>query len=185
VLGARPVPQEPGPAAIEARARSRTRSLAVVPAKMPVWSSRAWGPCKAASRHGPRTAQPAQMAFAWAAWAAWGAWPGSGKNSSGSTSLSETPRRQASWPELGGRLVGSCWRACQSWAIRSPAVAGPARRGRAAGRCCAGRRPAPRQVVEAAAARDRGPRGSSSGVPPRRPAGSVHHRSLPYWFPQA
>src|SRR5512132_1934403 len=35
---------------------------------MPLWSSRAWGPCNAASRQGPRTAQPAQTCLAAAAW---------------------------------------------------------------------------------------------------------------------
>jgi hypothetical protein len=56
------------PSAIDARLRRATRCLAVVPAKMPVWSSWACGPCSAASRHGPRTTQPAQTCLAAAAW---------------------------------------------------------------------------------------------------------------------
>ena len=54
--------------------------------------------------------------------------------------------------------------------MRSPAVDGPARSSAAAGRYCAGRHPALGRAGRAAAARRRGPRGSSSGVPPRRPA---------------
>ena len=97
------------PSAIEARPRRRTRSLAVVPAKMPVWSWWAWGPCKAASRHGPRTPQPAQMALAAAVW---GTCPDSGKKSSGSTSRQAASSRQSRSPALrgtGGDGLASCW----------------------------------------------------------------------------
>jgi hypothetical protein len=115
------------PSAIEARPRSATRWRAVVPAKMPVRSSRACGPCNAASRHGPRTAQPAQTALAAAAW---GTCPVSGKNSSGSTSAQAASRRQSRSPlaasTRGGGLA-SCWLVAASrsrsgawpWRVRS------------------------------------------------------------------